>query len=643
MRASSLLALLAAPVLLLPAESRALRVMAYNVLNYSSGREAQFREVLAATQPDVLVLEEVLSQAAVDRFLDLVLDPVSPGEWTAGSFTDGADTDNAFFYRPARVAYVSHFVIGTALRDIDEWTFRPAEHSSEAANVRIYVVHLKASQGISNEQQRLAEVGAMRTRMETFPAGQCYLVAGDFNFYTATEPAYLYLTSPANGTAGVVQDPIGREGNWHVNPDFADIHTQSPRVLQFGGGANGGLDDRFDLILVGPAVQDGEGFDVLEETYEAFGQDGEHFDGAINVAPYTVVDSVMAENLHAASDHLPVLADFQTWPVLDAAATLDLGSAIVGGTASATLAVANVASPPADELDYSLAAPPGFAAPAGPFTADAGAPANLHAIEHSAISTGFHTGDLDVATDDPDHPAHVVALTATVLAHAAPSVAPDEIVLEAPLDLGTVAAGDTVTAAAVVHDVFQDAFQASLEVWDATLGGDPRFFLPGGFGAFPVGVGAPGSLTVAFDAAGAGTGIHVGTLTLATRDDPGLSGATDLADLTFDLTVTVGGMTDAAPASSSVRPGIRAVAPNPFGTTTTVRFGATGSGSVEVRVYDVRGREVRTLAAGTLPAGVHERSWDGRDAGGRELAPGVYFARYVGGGVVETRKLLRLR
>ena len=78
--------------------AHALRVMTYNILNYSSGRSAEFQMVLAGTDPDVLVVEEILSQSAVTTFLTTVLDVTHPGEFVAGGFVNGPDTDNAIFY-----------------------------------------------------------------------------------------------------------------------------------------------------------------------------------------------------------------------------------------------------------------------------------------------------------------------------------------------------------------------------------------------------------------------------------------------------------------------------------------------------------------------------------------------------------------
>jgi exonuclease III len=630
--------------LLLTNDALALRVMTYNILNYSSGRLDEFRTVLAETQPDVLVVEEILSQTAVNVFASQVLEVVNPGEWAAGDFVNGYDTDNAIFYRPATTTYVGHHIIGTTLRDIDEWTVRPATHTSPAADIRIYVVHLKASQGSTNEQRRLDEVTAMRERMETFPPGQAYVVAGDFNIYTASEPAYQYMIGAAGGPAGIVQDPIDREGNWHVNFSFADIHTQSTRTTSFGGGATGGMDDRFDMMLVGPALQDGEGLDILADTYTAFGQDGLHFDTAINQPPYVVVDSLVAEALHDGSDHLPVYADFQLPALLVVDAALDLGTVITGGTATSTLVVENGAPVPADELDYSLAAPAGFSAPGGAFVLAAGAPPAMHSIDMATDVVGAFAGDLIVSSDDPDRPAEPVALSGTVLDHAQPSLEAGTIVLADALDLGTVASGDSASAEALVHNVEFGALRALLEVYDYSFDGDPRFFLADG--VIPALIGSePGVWTVAFDALGAPEGDYAATLTFENRDQPDLSGAIDLAALVLELSVSVtgGSAAVALDPAAPVHTGFVQVAPNPFRPVTYLDVGVGTAGRVELRVYDAQGRSVRTLVTEILPAGIHRLAWDGRDAGGRPLPPGIYFARLETDAGAETRKLVRLR
>lgn len=68
--------------------------------------------------------------------------------------------------------------------------------------------------------------------------------------------------------------------------------------------------------------------------------------------------------------------------------------------------------------------------------------------------------------------------------------------------------------------------------------------------------------------------------------------------------------------------------PNPFGAATQVRFALPRATLVELRVFDVSGRPVRTLLGGAfLEAGAHDASWDGRDDAGEQLGSGIYFLR----------------
>lgn len=65
------------------------------------------------------------------------------------------------------------------------------------------------------------------------------------------------------------------------------------------------------------------------------------------------------------------------------------------------------------------------------------------------------------------------------------------------------------------------------------------------------------------------------------------------------------------------------------------------AGPVELKVYDVTGREVRRVLAADLGAGRHRATWDGRDARGVRVASGVYWFRLEARGEVrETRALL---
>jgi hypothetical protein len=62
--------------------------------------------------------------------------------------------------------------------------------------------------------------------------------------------------------------------------------------------------------------------------------------------------------------------------------------------------------------------------------------------------------------------------------------------------------------------------------------------------------------------------------------------------------------------------------PNPFRGRAMLRFGLAREGDVQLELFDVTGRNVRTLAAGKHAAGEHTLTWDGRDRQGHEVRPG---------------------
>ena len=66
-------------------------------------------------------------------------------------------------------------------------------------------------------------------------------------------------------------------------------------------------------------------------------------------------------------------------------------------------------------------------------------------------------------------------------------------------------------------------------------------------------------------------------------------------------------------------------------------------GPVALNVYDLLGRRVRTLVDRVLPAGEQRVLWDGRDASGQAVAPGVYFARLWTPQGARLTRVVRLR
>jgi len=86
---------------------------------------------------------------------------------------------------------------------------------------------------------------------------------------------------------------------------------------------------------------------------------------------------------------------------------------------------------------------------------------------------------------------------------------------------------------------------------------------------------------------------------------------------------------------------LSAAMPNPTSGETRFTLALDAEVRVDVAVHDVAGRRVATLARGTMPAGDHVLTWDGRGGGGR-LGEGVYFVRAVVDGRVLSRRLVLL-
>ncbi len=83
--------------------------------------------------------------------------------------------------------------------------------------------------------------------------------------------------------------------------------------------------------------------------------------------------------------------------------------------------------------------------------------------------------------------------------------------------------------------------------------------------------------------------------------------------------------------------------PNPFNPKTTIRFALSSAEAVQLNVYDLTGRVVKTLVNGPMSADHHEVVWDGKNGSGDRVASGVYFYKLVAGDYSATEKMLLLK
>ncbi len=289
-----------------------LKVMYYNVLNYpgsTPGRVSYFRTTNQYIGADVILISELISDAGALTLLQDGLNVYGEDKYQKAVFTDGYDTDNMLFFNSEKLVLYSQDTINTALRQINEYVLYYKSWDLESTNDTIffyfYSAHLKASSGSTNENKRLAEVMEFKNHLNTKPDARNIFFGGDLNLYKSAEPAYDAILNFGNYT---LNDPLSA-GYWHNNQSFSAIHTQSTRTSQFGGGASGGIDDRFDFIFFSDDVLSGSNeVSYIPNSCIAVGNDGNHFNLALIDQPVnpSVPDSVI-ESLYYMSDHMPVM------------------------------------------------------------------------------------------------------------------------------------------------------------------------------------------------------------------------------------------------------------------------------------------------------------------------------------------------
>jgi hypothetical protein len=133
------------------------------------------------------------------------------------------------------------------------------------------------------------------------------------------------------------------------------------------------------------------------------------------------------------------------------------------------------------------------------------------------------------------------------------------------------------------------------------------------------------------------------SLVEAAIDDISVESLPNLADVADDAN-------DTRPRALSF--GLGAISPNPLslsgasgraGSTVLIRYSLPATSKVVLRIFDVDGGLVRTLAHGAHEPGDYRAAWDGRDQNGRLLPSGIYFCRLKAAGDEDSRKMVVLK
>ncbi len=282
------------------------KIATYNLLRYGSNtnRNLDFKKVIDYIKADLYITQELTNNSGVTNFLNNVLNK-DDNKFLSAKFYDDTDIDQALFYDKNKFEILSTSKIEGDPRNIVAYRLK---HIQTEKIFFVFNLHMKASQGSSNEQRRYNQVEQLINYTKQMNEDHFYVVAGDFNIYSTNEPAYQKFFETTSTGYGKFNDLVKVEGTYR-NSEYAIYHTQSPRTSQFGGGASGGMDDRFDYILFSDSLMDSNKTFVIKDSYEVMGNDGNHYDMAINVSPNSAVSQELADALHDASDHLPVSVD----------------------------------------------------------------------------------------------------------------------------------------------------------------------------------------------------------------------------------------------------------------------------------------------------------------------------------------------
>lgn len=539
--------------------SAQLRVLNYNYAHLG-GDAAALQAVIAAAHADnkfgwakpvdILLFQEVT--ASTVGTLEAIVDGAAPAgsTYNRATFTTASGEDSAAgaqcaFYRVQSVteSVSAHAdIFSQAGRYCDRWLFTLNGYSSSAASLYVYSAHLKASLG----SEDLRETGALaiRANANALGAGVRAIYTGDFNLYVNTEPAYLAFLATGSGQAF---DLLGT-GSWGGAAN-AIKHTQSPR-LTAGGLVGGGVDDRFDFQLVTANLDDGEGISFIDGTHRTLGNDGNHYDIAINTGNNTYYpgdiarSNALAAALYAATDHMPVLVDYQVPAVMSASMSGVPARLIQGAPATATVQVSNIASVVtplgSDELNFTASATTGLIgsvtsiAPLAPAFASANLQINTGTVGTIALSATTTS-----PSEGVQNPSIVSTGSCTVVAHARPSWLSTSQSTTTTIPVAVTVGGSVVDIDVPLHNFAYTTLQSKLDADFFSVPAGSRVSL---LGTLPQSIaGTAGVLRLRVNPTGLLAGVTTvnGTLLVSDENIPGESDAT----LSFSVVITATGTT----------------------------------------------------------------------------------------------------
>ena len=307
-----------------------LTVMQYNLLyygNYNSGfadcfetnnntqrKDECIRTIVDYVNPDIFtVCEFGATQQLQNNFLRHNLNINGADYWQSDNIINiaGSNIINHIFFDSRKMGLKRHVALSTNPRDTDVYELylkTPSLAAGDTIKLVCIVAHPKAGMGYESDRRALMQK-AMDYVNTNYPTDNV-LIMGDFNMYGASESGYRLLTQTYSNPSICFMDPlalVGGVGEWNNNSMFAPFHTQSTRSYSDECFSSGGLDDRFDFILMADEIAFSYNhMRYVQGSYHAVGNDGHHFNMSVDQGYNSAVPTAVAEALFDGSDHLPV-------------------------------------------------------------------------------------------------------------------------------------------------------------------------------------------------------------------------------------------------------------------------------------------------------------------------------------------------
>ena len=306
-----------------------LTVMQYNLLqygNYQSGfaecfetnnntqrKDECIRTLVDYVMPDIFtVCEFGATQALLNDFLRHNLNINGVNYWQSDNIINyaGSNIINHIFYDSRKMGLKKHVALRTNPRDTDVYELylkTPGLAAGDTIKLICIVAHPKAGQGYEASRRALMQI--TMDYLNQHYSHDNALIMGDFNMYGASESGYRLLTQTYSNPDVLFIDPMAPTGvgEWTNNSLFAAYHTQSTRSYSDECFSSGGLDDRFDFILMADEIKFSYNhLRYVNNSYKAVGNDGRHFNQSVDQGYNSAVPATVAEALYDASDHLPV-------------------------------------------------------------------------------------------------------------------------------------------------------------------------------------------------------------------------------------------------------------------------------------------------------------------------------------------------